>query len=139
PAARIITELDATVSGTSDRITSCDTTTEMGTQPETTRRRFSIIIPTYNRPRQLAACIDSLAKLDFPADSFEVIVVNDGGCTPAIPMSELNVLWLNQAHAGPGAARNFAAQYAGGEILVFLDDDCRPAPNWLRSLDERSR
>jgi len=25
---------------------------------------FSIIIPTYNRPRQLAACLEALARLE---------------------------------------------------------------------------
>ena len=29
---------------------------------------FSIIVPTYNRPRQLAACVDALARLDYSRD-----------------------------------------------------------------------
>ncbi len=38
---------------------------------------FSIIIPTYNRPEQLAACLKSLTRLDYPQDCFEVIIVDD--------------------------------------------------------------
>ncbi len=42
-------------------------------QPE-----FSIIVPTFNRPTQLAACLTALARLDYPRDRFEVVVVDDG-------------------------------------------------------------
>jgi len=38
----------------------------------------SIIIPTYNRPKQLTACLLSLVRLEYPHDRFEVIVVDDG-------------------------------------------------------------
>ncbi len=43
---------------------------------------FSIIVPTYNRLRQLSACVQSLTCLDYPRDRFEVIVVDDGSKTP---------------------------------------------------------
>ena len=36
---------------------------------------FSIIIPTYNRPRQLHECLKSIERVEFPKKRFEVIVV----------------------------------------------------------------
>ncbi len=45
-----------------------------------TQIHFSIIIPTYNRPHQLALCLQSLARQDYPR--FEVIVVDDASQTP---------------------------------------------------------
>ncbi len=33
---------------------------------------FSIIVPTYARPRQLAACLEALANLNYPRDCFEL-------------------------------------------------------------------
>ena len=39
---------------------------------------FSIIISTYNRPRQLTKCLQSLTRLRYSRDCFEVIVVDDG-------------------------------------------------------------
>ncbi len=30
---------------------------------------FSIIVPTYNRPHQLAVCLQSLARQDYPRDA----------------------------------------------------------------------
>jgi len=29
---------------------------------------FSIIIPTYNRPKKLANCLDAIAELNYPRD-----------------------------------------------------------------------
>jgi glycosyltransferase involved in cell wall biosynthesis len=72
---------------------------------------FSIIIPTYSRPAQLASCLEALARQRLAMDSFEVVVVDDG--SPAPPeavvrqFSERLVISLIAAsHGGPAAARN---------------------------------
>jgi glycosyltransferase involved in cell wall biosynthesis len=39
---------------------------------------FSVIIPTYNRPERLSVCLESLARLNYPPDRYEVVVVDDG-------------------------------------------------------------
>ena len=103
---------------------------------------FSIIIPTYNRPGQLGACLHSFAQLDYPRDRFEVIVVDDGSETlPEAVVApfhdQLNVSLLTQAHAGPATARNTGAARARGEFLAFTDDDCKPVPDWLKALAVR--
>ena len=100
---------------------------------------FSIIIPTWNRPRQLRACLLSLAKLEYPSDRFEVIVVDDGSDPPVVPpvdrdLSGCSVTCLRQSNAGPAAARNAGAAKAQGWYLAFTDDDCVPDPDWLRRL-----
>ncbi len=41
--------------------------------------RFSIIVPTRNRPEQVKECVRSLVELDYPREQYEVIVVDDGG------------------------------------------------------------
>jgi glycosyltransferase involved in cell wall biosynthesis len=43
---------------------------------------FSIVVPTYNRPERLAACLAALAHLDYPRDRFAAIVVDDGSARP---------------------------------------------------------
>lgn len=105
---------------------------------------FSIIIPTYNRPERLGECLQALAQLDYPRDRFEVIVVDDGSQVPldsvvATFQSEIELVLLRQANAGPAAARNYGAQQAKGEFFAFTDDDCKPTANWLRVLAERFR
>jgi glycosyltransferase involved in cell wall biosynthesis len=104
--------------------------------------RFSVIVPTYNRPQPLADCLGALARLDYPREQFEVIVVDDGGGTLANAITagyadRLAVRWLRQAHAGPGIARNLGAGQARGEYLAFTDDDCAPCPDWLSALENR--
>ena len=99
----------------------------------------SIIVPTYNRPAQLAVCLQACARLDYPRDCFEVIVVDDRGTAPLDDIvarfySELSIKLLKQNNSGPGAARNKGASEARGKFLAFTDDDCSPAPNWLRAL-----
>lgn len=103
---------------------------------------FSVIVPTYARPEQLAACLGALARLDYPRDRFEVIVVDDASEMPpeAVVVSfrdRLNVTLVTQSHAGPAAARNTGAARARGEFLAFTDDDCTPAPDWLQALAGR--
>jgi GT2 family glycosyltransferase len=102
--------------------------------------RFSITIPTYNRPRDLARCLAALARLEYPRDEFEVIVVDDGGGVNLEPIAEAHRLAIQltvvrQPNRGPATARNNGAAHAGGQFLVFLDDDCQPSEGWLRALD----
>ncbi len=103
----------------------------------------SVIVPTRDRPGALAACLDSLERLDYPRDRFEVLVADDGSRTPVAPRFEarrdrLDLRILTQPPRNNAAARNCAAREARGELLVFVDDDCVVEARWLRALAERS-
>jgi len=103
---------------------------------------ISIVIPTYNRPEQLAVCLRACSRLDYPHDRFEVIVVDDGGVMPLDEVvnqfhGSLTLKLLQQQKAGPAAARNRGASEATGKFLAFTDDDCEPASNWLETLAAR--
>lgn len=103
---------------------------------------FSVVVPTRDRPAQLAECLRALARQDYPPDRFEVIVVDDGSAAvPARPAGEFgglsDVRLLAQANAGPAAARNRGAAQARGRFLAFTDDDCAPDAVWLRALAAR--
>lgn len=104
--------------------------------------RWSVVVPTYDRPRQIAACLRSLSTLTPPPGGFEIIVVNDGGRAPPAEAVErarhgapARVTVLTQQNQGPGIARNTGAERAQGEWLAFTDDDCLPDPGWLLQLD----
>ncbi|MGH9383475.1 MAG: glycosyltransferase family 2 protein [Vicinamibacterales bacterium] len=102
---------------------------------------FSIIIPTFERPKALARCLDALCHLDHGAD-FEVLLVDDGGGIPLEPAvaaarGRLSLSLIRQDHAGPAAARNIGARHARGRWLAFTDDDCEPDPRWLSMLARR--
>lgn len=100
---------------------------------------ISVVVPTFGRPRELRACLEAMAKLDYPRDRYEVVVVDDGSDPPVEPSagaaaSGLRMRWLRQENAGPAAARNAGARVATGEILAFTDDDCMPASDWLSEI-----
>lgn len=97
---------------------------------------FSVIIPTRSRAHALAACLDSFLAIDFPADNWELIVVDDGGVDSFTAVNDahhtrLPLQLIRQDAAGPATARNRGARQARGRWLAFTDDDCRVAPNWL--------
>jgi cellulose synthase/poly-beta-1,6-N-acetylglucosamine synthase-like glycosyltransferase len=101
---------------------------------------FSIVIVTYNRPTQLAQCLNSFFHLDYPAEKWELIVVNDGGEHSFSQITDdlhrrLPLKLLTVAHRGPATARNAGAADAQGQFLVFLDDDCVIEPDWLKSYE----
>jgi glycosyltransferase involved in cell wall biosynthesis len=105
---------------------------------------FSIVVPTFNRPESLRACLDALVTLDYPMQDYEVIVVDDGGTAPLGELirsyeDRLQITLLHQENAGPASARNAGANAATGRFVTFTDDDCTPADDWLRSLGERFR
>lgn len=102
---------------------------------------FSIVVPTFNRLDALGALLGGIARLDYPPEHFQVVVVNDGGApvSPEMKRSfggQLDVCWLDQTNRGPAAARNYGAQHARGIWLAFIDDDCIPEPGWLGALAE---
>jgi len=88
----------------------------------------------------LARLFDGLREQDLPLDSFEVVVVDDGSGpdTDAVLQREqarasLNLRWeRNERAQGPGGARNRGWRAAGAQLIAFTDDDCVPAPAWLR-------
>lgn len=105
--------------------------------------KFSIIIPSHNRPERLRSCLEAISRLSYPSSDFEVVVVDDGSPRPlrdavtAKPFAQPFALrFLRQQNAGPATARNLATDSAAGRWLVFLDDDCVPRPDWLSQFDE---
>ena len=101
------------------------------------RPELSVIVPTRDRPRELAHLIGCLAHQDLERSHFEVIVVDDGSAVPAQSVLEplqapFDLRVLRREAAGPAAARNAALALARGETIVFFNDDAVPALDCLR-------
>lgn len=99
----------------------------------------SVIVPVYNSQNTLKDCVDSLLKLDYPADKLEIILVdnNSNGKTKDI----LNfygdkVKVLSETKRGAAAARNKGVMNSSGDIVAFTDSDCAVDPKWLSKLIE---
>jgi glycosyltransferase involved in cell wall biosynthesis len=104
--------------------------------------KFSVVVPTRDRFVQLSRCLEALVAQTYPADCYEVILVNDGSRSAVPPsildfQNLLDLTIINRSESkGPGTARNAGANIASGQFLAFTDDDCTPASDWLQQLAE---
>jgi len=93
--------------------------------------RFSVIVPTYERHGELdilAKCLSEQIDRDF-----EVIIV-DQSLIPWYGADEdygFPLIYFHTPVRGAVRARNTGAMLAQGDVLVFVDDDCRPENDWL--------
>ncbi len=96
----------------------------------------SIVIPTHNRWSSLERVLTALDEQTVDASDFEVIVVDDGSSDGtsdqlASISPSFRLKAISQINGGPAAARNTGISAATGELLLLLDDDVVPTPDWL--------
>lgn len=99
---------------------------------------LSIIIPTCNRNDLLANCLDCLAadRQHLNGVEYEIIVTDDSKDNRAKQLIEEHypaVKWVEGPKHGPASNRNNGAKQAIFNWLVFIDDDCLPSPQLLRT------
>lgn len=84
---------------------------------------ISVIVPVYNGSEHLNRCLDGLTASSYK--SFKIIVVDDSSTDDSAEISrKRGVTVLRLPHkSGPSAARNYGAQKAQGDILLFVDSD----------------
>lgn len=97
---------------------------------------ISVIVPTCDRHEMLSSCLDILRQsvAALPENTVEIIVSDDGKHSSELVCTRYpNVRWTDGPKRGPASNRNHGARIAQGVWLVFLDDDCLPGNNWLKS------
>jgi len=84
---------------------------------------ISVIIPVYNGSKYLNQCLDALMTSSYR--QFEIIVVDDASTDDSVDICrKKGIAVLQMPHqSGPAAVRNYGAQKARGEILLFVDSD----------------
>jgi len=95
----------------------------------------SVIIPVYNDLDRLCDCVAALEAQTYPADRYEIIVVDNASTTPVAPVLERFPHATAEYEPQPGsyAARNRGIAAARGDIFAFTDSDCIPSPRWIES------
>jgi GT2 family glycosyltransferase len=97
---------------------------------------WSVVIPTKDRSRELAACLRRLApgEQTLNAVEYEVVVSDDGDFAATDAMLRSAFPWVRHVRGprrGPAANRNAGARAARGAWIVFADDDVVPSTEWL--------
>jgi len=96
---------------------------------------ISVIVPACNAEDTLGKCLAALEAQTLNRDRYEVIVVDDGSTDRTAEVAQrYDVRLIRQPNAGPAAARNRGAQAAQGDLLLFTDADCAPAPDWIERM-----
>jgi glycosyltransferase involved in cell wall biosynthesis len=93
----------------------------------------SVIIPVFNDQRGIDECISAMDRQSYPAESFEVIVVDNASEVliriDAEPAFQPRVIRCELP--GSYAARNAGLEVATGDVLAFTDADCIPDAGWI--------
>ena len=101
--------------------------------------KFSIVIPAFNEGAHIASAVkavnDQVLK---PDDSFEIIVVdnNSSDHTHAAATTALGESGkvVSEKRAGPNYARQRGFLESTGDVICFLDSDCRIPTDWIANI-----
>jgi len=93
----------------------------------------SVILPVFDNAAGLERCLSALQSQAYPADRYEVIVVDNGSSEDPGPLVSrfARAQLVRESRPGSYAARNRGLDVARGDILAFTDSDCVPAPDWI--------
>src|ERR1039457_6891634 len=99
----------------------------------------SVILPVYNGEPWMAAKLESILALDYPAELVEILVVSDGSTDGTRDIvqryaSRSKLQYLAVPHRGKAAALNAALARASGQILFFTDVRQQLHPGSLANL-----
>ncbi|WP_232300559.1 glycosyltransferase [Desulfonatronovibrio magnus] len=94
----------------------------------------SIVIPVYQSSDSLKHCLKRLSEQSFPAEKFEVVVINnDPHANLQLNSCIRNFVVLNETKPGSYSARNKGILNSRGHILGFCDSDCLPSKDWIKN------
>ncbi len=102
-------------------------------------RKFSIIIPVYNRPQELDELLATLTLQNY--SSFEVLVIDDGSTVLSDEVvhkyeQQLNIKYFYKENSGQGFTRNFGFEKSTGDYFIILDSDVLVPENYLTIVNE---
>ena len=99
--------------------------------------RFSIIIPVYNRPDEVAELLESLSKQT--DKGFEVLVIEDGSSVPCEEVckqyeKQLDLHYYFKPNSGRSETRNYGIARATGDWFIIYDSDVIVPPQYIATV-----
>ncbi|MBP6178149.1 MAG: glycosyltransferase family 2 protein [Anaerolineales bacterium] len=102
-------------------------------------KKISIVIPVYNEEFFISGTLESVLKIEYPREDFEVLVVTDGctdGTVSAVKKFPfVRILELKQ-NVGRYAARKAGAEAAIHPNILFIDSRTRADPQILSVINQ---
>ena len=100
---------------------------------------YSVVVPVYNRPREVEELLASLAVQTFK--NFEVLLIEDGSefkCDEVAKLfsHQLDIQYHYKENEGQGFARNYGFERAKGEYLIVFDSDCILPEHYFEAVDK---
>ncbi|MDO6586860.1 glycosyltransferase [Salipiger sp. 1_MG-2023] len=93
----------------------------------------SVIMPAYNRERQIGAAIESVLKQSWR--NFELLVIDDGSTDSTAEVirsyDDPRLRLLQGSRSGVSGARNAGLMEAKGEVIFYLDSDNTWTPDFI--------
>jgi GT2 family glycosyltransferase len=99
---------------------------------------ISVVVCTKNREHQLKECLDALCAQQYPR--FEIVVVDNTDGSPGVADivngldAPVPVRVVVEPESGLSRARNRGASVSQGDVVAYIDDDARPADQWVTEL-----
>ncbi len=101
--------------------------------------RVAVVILNINGKHHLERCFGSLRAMSYPAERFEVWLIDNASDDGSVEEVERRYPWVrlerNASNVGFASGCNQGARLAAGaEVLVFLNNDIRVEPDFLEKL-----
>lgn len=97
----------------------------------------SIVIPACNEGKTIGACLDSLARQNYPKDKYEIIVVDNNSTDNTAEVARsFNTTVVEEKRQGLVFSRRRGIAVSQGGIIAFLDADSLAQPLWLKKMVE---
>jgi glycosyltransferase involved in cell wall biosynthesis len=100
---------------------------------------ISVIVCAYNEAAYIGPCLQSLLQQSRRPD--EILVVNNAStdATASVAAAIVGVRVIEEPRKGLVRARETGRTAASGELLVYIDADCRAPSRWLARVEHRFR
>jgi len=109
----------------------------------TAHKRISLLIPARNEARDLPRVLSSIAKLDYPAELLEVVLVNHKSTDDTLKLMRefavkspfrVKIVSVMEGADCKAAALRAGIAAANGDFLAFTDAEARFEADWLKKI-----
>ncbi|MDP4229341.1 MAG: glycosyltransferase [Bacteroidota bacterium] len=112
--------------------------------PFATAPEVTVLVCARNEEENIAGCLESLSKLDYPSDRLEILVVDDNSTDNTSKILEEWMKRLPHLHMlsttnvpdtgfqGKVSALILGMDRSKGEFVLITDADCTVNPKWVR-------